>query len=77
MIAAGELKQSGSMNTLLFVTRAAIAALAVSLALDDLGVNITALVVGLGIGGIAIARAVQTTLDDLLTPLSITLDKTF
>ncbi|MBM4231712.1 MAG: mechanosensitive ion channel [Gammaproteobacteria bacterium] len=77
MIAAGELKQSGSMNTLLFVTRAAIAALAVSLALDDLGVNITALVVGHGIGGIAIARAVQTTLDDLLAPLSITLDKTF
>ncbi|MBM4216323.1 MAG: mechanosensitive ion channel [Gammaproteobacteria bacterium] len=78
MITAGELKQSGSMNALLFVARAAIVALAVSLALDNLGVNITALVAGLGIGGIAIARAVQTTLDDLsLLPLSITLDKTY
>jgi small-conductance mechanosensitive channel len=77
MIAAGELKQSGSMSVLLFVARAAIFALAVLLALDNLGVNITALVAGLGIGGIAIALAVQTMLGDLLASLSITLDKPF
>lgn len=77
MIAAGELKQSGSMSVLLFVARAAIFALAVLLALDNLGVNITALVAGLGIGGIAIALAVQTVLGDLLASLSITLDKPF
>ena len=77
MIAAGELKQSGSMSVLLFVARVAIFALAVLLALDNLGVNITALVAGLGIGGIAIALAVQTVLGDLLASLSITLDKPF
>ena len=77
MIAAGELKQSGSMSVLLFVARAAIFALAALLALDNLGVNITALVAGLGIGGIAIALAVQTVLGDLLASLSITLDKPF
>lgn len=77
MIAAGELKQSGSMSVLLFVARVTIFALAVLLALDNLGVNITALVAGLGIGGIAIALAVQTVLGDLLASLSITLDKPF
>ncbi len=77
MAAAGELRQSGSMSVLLFVARVAIFALAVLLALDNLGVNITALVAGLGIGGIAIALAVQTVLGDLLASLSITLDKPF
>lgn len=77
MIAAGEVKQSGSMSVLLFVARVAIFALAVLLALDNLGVDITALVAGLGIGGIAIALAVQTVLGDLLASLSITLDKPF
>lgn len=77
MIAAGELRQSGSMSVLLFVARVAIVSLAVLLALDNLGVNITALVAGLGIGGIAIALAVQTVLGDLLASLSITLDKPF
>jgi len=77
MIAAGEISQSGPMSVLRFVARVAIFALAVLLALDNLGVNITALVAGLGIGGIAIALAVQTVLGDLLAPLSITLDKPF
>lgn len=77
LAAAGETRQSGSMSVLLFVARVAIFALAVLLALDNLGVNITALVAGLGIGGIAIALAVQTVLGDLLASLSITLDKPF
>lgn len=77
LLAAGETSQSGSMSVLLFVARVAIFALAVLLALDNLGVDITALVAGLGIGGIAIALAVQTVLGDLLASLSITLDKPF
>jgi small-conductance mechanosensitive channel len=43
--------------------------------LDNLGINITALVTGLGIGGIAIALAVQNILGDLFAALSIVLDK--
>lgn len=77
LLAAGETRQSGSMSVLLFVARAVIFGLAVLLALDNLGVNITALVAGLGIGGIAIALAVQTVLGDLLASLSIALDKPF
>jgi small-conductance mechanosensitive channel len=46
-------------------------------ALDNLGVNITALVTGLGVGGIAVALALQNILGDLLASLSIVLDKPF
>ncbi len=47
------------------------------LALDNMGVNVTALVAGLGIGGIAIALAVQGVLQDLFSAVSIVMDKPF
>lgn len=47
------------------------------LALKNFGVDITALVTALGIGGIAVALAVQNILGDLLASLSIVLDKPF
>ncbi|HEX2209428.1 MAG TPA: mechanosensitive ion channel family protein [Longimicrobium sp.] len=47
------------------------------MALDNLGIDITALVAGLGIGGIAVALAVQNILGDLFASLSIVLDKPF
>lgn len=46
-------------------------------ALDNMGVNITALVAGLGIGGVAVALAVQNILGDLFASLSIVVDKPF
>lgn len=46
-------------------------------ALSNLGVDVTALVAGLGIGGIAVALAVQNVLGDLLASFSIILDKPF
>ncbi|MEB3286811.1 MAG: mechanosensitive ion channel family protein [Vampirovibrionales bacterium] len=46
-------------------------------ALDNFGVNVTALVTGLGIGGVAVALAVQNTLSDLFAALSIAFDKPF
>lgn len=46
-------------------------------ALGNLGVNVTALVTGLGIVGVAVALAVQNILGDLLAALSIVLDKPF
>lgn len=45
--------------------------------LSNLGVDITALLAGLGVGGIAIALAAQNVLADLLASLSIVLDKPF
>ena len=47
------------------------------LALDNLGVQVTALVAGLGIGGIAIALASQSILGDLFASLAIVLDRPF
>jgi small-conductance mechanosensitive channel len=61
----------------MFVARLLIFSFAALLALDNLGVQIKPLLAGLGIGGIAIALAVQTVLGDLFASLSITLDKPF
>lgn len=59
------------------VVRGAVGLVIVLLALDNLGVNISALVAGLGIGGVAIALATQNILGDLFASLSIVLDKPF
>jgi small-conductance mechanosensitive channel len=66
-----------SIDIILFVSGVAIWAMVLLLALDNLGVQIKPLLAGLGIGGIAIALAVQTVLGDLLASLSIALDKPF
>ena len=61
----------------MFIARLVLFSTAVLLALDNIGVNITALVAGLGVGGIAVALAVQTILGDVLGSLSITLDRPY
>ena len=52
-------------------------ALAIIVILDNLGVNVTALVAGLGIGGIAIGLAAQGIFSDLFAALAILFDKPF
>ncbi|GJG87119.1 hypothetical protein tb265_23000 [Gemmatimonadetes bacterium T265] len=66
-----------SLNLLGIVARATLWVLLILLALDAFGVNVTALVTGLGVAGVAVALAVQSTLGDLLASLSIALDKPF
>ena len=44
---------------------------------SNLGVDVTALVTGLGIGGIAVALAIQNILGDVFSSISIFLDKPF
>jgi len=68
---------SSSIDVILFVAGLIIWAMVLLLALDNLGVEIKPLLAGLGIGGIAVALAVQTVLSDLLASLSIALDKPF
>lgn len=51
--------------------------IAVLVALDNLGIDVTTLITGLGIGGVAIALATQNILGDLFASLSIVLDKPF
>jgi small-conductance mechanosensitive channel len=66
-----------SMEVILFGAGILIWGVAALLALDNLGIEIKPLLAGLGIGGIALALAVQTVLADLLASLSIALDKPF
>lgn len=68
---------SGSIDVILFASGLLIWAMVLLLALDNLGVQIKPLLAGLGIGGIAVALAVQTVLSDLLASMSIALDKPF
>jgi small-conductance mechanosensitive channel len=59
------------------VSRVAVWSVVILLALDNIGLNVTALVAGLGIGGVAIALASQNVLGDLFASISIVLDKPF
>ena len=60
-----------------FVARIALWLIIALMILDNFGVNITTLVASLGIGGIAVALALQNILGDLFSSLSIVLDKPF
>jgi small-conductance mechanosensitive channel len=55
----------------------ALFAIAVIVILDNLGINVTGLVAGLGIGGIAIGLAAQGIFSDLFAALSIIFDRPF
>jgi small-conductance mechanosensitive channel len=68
---------AGSLDIISFVARILIWSLLILVALDNLGVNITALLAGLGVGGVAVALALQNVLGDLFASLSIALDKPF
>lgn len=60
-----------------FVAKLVLWTVIVLATLENVGVDVTALVAGLGIGGVAVALAVQNILGDLLASLSIVLDKPF
>ena len=65
-------------HTLLsFICRMALWVVVGLLILDNIGINVTALIASLGIGGIAIALAMQNILSDLFASLSISIDKPF
>jgi small-conductance mechanosensitive channel len=66
-----------SLTAFGFIAKVAIWAIIVLVGLDNLGVNITGLITGLGISGIAVALAVQNILKDLFASLSILVDKPF
>lgn len=71
--------RAGSITATLlsFLLRALVWVIVLLAMLDNVGVNITALVASLGIGGVAVALAVQTILSDLFASISIGLDKPF
>lgn len=66
-----------TINAIGFISRIVFYSVIVLLGLDNLGVDITAVVAGMGIGGIAVALALQNVLGDLFASLSIVLDRPF
>jgi small-conductance mechanosensitive channel len=66
-----------TLNVIAVVARIVLGILIALVALDAFGVNVTGLITGLGIAGVAVALAVQNVLGDLLASLSIALDKPF
>ena len=69
--------RKASRTIICFLSRLALWVVAFLMVLDNFGFNITALVASLGVGGIAVALAVQNILGDLFASLSIMLDKPF
>jgi small-conductance mechanosensitive channel len=75
--AQAEGNKGGSFWILGFVVRLVLFSLLFLWGLDTFGINITTLVTGLGVGGVAIALAVQNILGDLFSSLTIAFDKPF
>jgi small-conductance mechanosensitive channel len=75
--ANGDQDKITTINLISIISRVAVYSLVFLLILNNLGIDITALITGLGIGGIAIALAVQNILSDLFSSLTIILDKPF
>lgn len=68
---------AGSLSIVGVIVRTAIWIIVVLVILQNTGVDVGALMAGLGIGGVAVALAVQNVLSDLFASLSITLDRPF
>ncbi len=68
---------ASAISIIRLLVTVALFAIAIILILSNLGVNVTGLVAGLGIGGIAIGLAAQGIFGDLFAALSIIFDKPF
>ena len=68
---------SAALVLLYRVAQGMFVSIVVLMSLSNMGVDIGALLAGLGVGGIAVALAAQNILGDLLASLSIVLDKPF
>lgn len=66
-----------AMQLIRVLVSVALFAIALVVILDNLGVNVTGIVAGLGIGGIAIGLAAQGIFSDLFAALSIVFDRPF
>lgn len=74
---AGQAPASAAATLLAWALRTLLWGMVLLGMLSNLGVNITAFVASLGVGGIAVALAAQNILGDLFASLAIVLDKPF
>lgn len=73
----GETTLGNALGVIRVLVSVALFGVALVVILDNLGVNVTALVAGLGIGGIAIGLAAQGIFSDLFAALAILFDRPF
>jgi small-conductance mechanosensitive channel len=73
----GESTLGNALSIIRVLVSVAVFALALIVILDNLGVNVTTLIAGLGIGGIAIGLAAQGIFSDLFAALAIVFDRPF
>ncbi|MBI3545472.1 MAG: mechanosensitive ion channel family protein [Gammaproteobacteria bacterium] len=66
-----------TMSVLGFISQVVLWSVLLLMILENLGFNITTLLASLGIGGIAVALAMQNILGDIFASLSIAIDKPF
>ena len=66
-----------ALSTMAVIARILLGLLLILFLLDNLGVDVTALIAGLGIGGIIIALALQNVVADMLGALAILIGKPF
>jgi len=76
-IEEGDTATATTFTAMNFVLKLILWLVILLLTLDNLGFDVTTLVAGLGVGGVAVALAVQNILGDLFASLSIVLDKPF
>ncbi len=69
--------REGSLKGIITVIKVAVWGIGITFLLDNLGFEISAVVAGLGIGGIAVALAAQTILGDLFSYFVIFFDRPF
>lgn len=73
----GSIDLDKSLSGIIRVTKVIIWVIAISFFLDNLGFEISAVVAGLGVGGVAVALAAQAVLGDLFSYFAILFDKPF
>lgn len=71
------IEREKQLNGILMVVKAIVWIFGIVLLIDNLGYNVTTIIAGLGVGGIAIALAAQNILSDLFSYLVIFFDKPF
>jgi small-conductance mechanosensitive channel len=74
---AEDVKDEAAIRNISFILKISLWVLAVLIVLSNWGVNITSLIAGLGIGGVALAFALQHILEDIFSSFSIFIDKPF
>ncbi len=73
----GDAAATTTLSVVGFIAKVALWSVALLMVLGNLGFNVTGLVAGLGIGGVAVALAVQNIVGDMFASFVIAMDKPF